>query len=313
MTSLYTSNRSYYNGDSGVSYIAVAQNGSVYAFGGNDGDRLGMREKPSDFIVTNYKQPQKSRISNVKEASCAEKSCLWLKKDGTVTETTTDFYEKAITIPNNEKIVDVEFSPPAKFALSETGKLFVWGDGSTYLKDYYMLGMGNVQRIDSPTEMTMLGSVARISVDLNTVTVLTQKGELYGWGMFVPIIGGTPMNPKPTIYSPSLIPTPNGEKVVEVFGAGEMIRLQSGLFYGTGHFVKTCYLETQDSSLKEDSWMLLNSLSSPNKFVGGVESGIYKDPSNNLHLVGWKSELPSNTPDSEYRKAITLPKINTSW
>ncbi|XP_065219284.1 RCC1 and BTB domain-containing protein 1-like isoform X3 [Planococcus citri] len=87
---------------------------------------------------------------------------------------------KAISCLNGKKVEDFIFGKEFVIALNEDGRLFSWGANNSG-----QLGLGDVGTTYKPTLISTLSSrtIIKVVCGDNTVFVLTDKGEIFSWGL----------------------------------------------------------------------------------------------------------------------------------
>lgn len=79
-----------------------------------------------------------------------------------------------------KKIVQIDAAENTGFALSEDGTLYIWG-----ANDYGILGNGSADEneiYETPVRLVFSEKIKKVSAETMTVMILTESGDVYGWG-----------------------------------------------------------------------------------------------------------------------------------
>lgn len=187
---------------------AVTKNGEVYTWGHLSYGKLGhsldilnpeldLRSSTARSSIENsiIKIPKKvENIPKAKKVLCKYNNTFILTQEGEVlvlgsvekgingTGRKRDDIEKPEKIEElkNKKIIDISAGNNFCIALDENGKLYSWG-----LNNYGQLGEGDSYVVSKPVNIDALNhhKIIKISCGENFSMALSDKGEVFSWGM----------------------------------------------------------------------------------------------------------------------------------
>jgi alpha-tubulin suppressor-like RCC1 family protein len=212
---VYTAKHSTYS----FSYF-IDINDNIYSVGSNNYGTLGDygETKKINMISSAFHEEKIVAVSSGQDHSSAitetGKLYTWgwnqygQLGDGTTTNKSTPTLIDAF---NGEKIVAVSLGASHSSAITETGKLYIWG------YNYYgQLGDGTTTNISTPTLIDSFGGEKVVAVSLGYYhsSAITETGKLYTWGLnnYGRLGDGTTTQRN----TPTLIDAFGGEKIVSV-------------------------------------------------------------------------------------------------
>ena len=234
--------------------LALKKDGSLYGWGSNKYAQLGQGTEYNDdqatncvLVPTEIAVPGNPVVTDVAAGDCFS---ILLTEDGevftcgrasdgqtgigglnptrkTVVSTFTKIEQSGF---GNEKIVAIDAAENAGFALSESGKLYIWG-----ANDKGILGSGSVDENDifeTPELLSFDEKIVRVSAETMTVLALTESGKVYGWGDNSVSQLGTAVAEDVSVGSPVPI-----EKFYEADGSETEISVKDILCGGRTNFV----------------------------------------------------------------------------
>lgn len=143
--------------------------------------------------------------------------------------TTTSKTPQPMTTLNDHNIIDVAGGQYFGMALSDEGRVFIWGyDGNG------VQGNGSGGRNLNPVELLNLGNVKQIAGQYYTAIVVNEAGEVYSWGRGANYVSGHGTTADQ--QSPKKMVFPEGEKIKYVnigWNSGHAIS-ESNQLYGWG-------------------------------------------------------------------------------
>lgn len=256
---LYTSYGSMQN-ESNYSYVAVLSNGDAYVMGNNYDNKLGIAPIGNKYPM--YPYLVKSNISNVKKAGCGIYSCVWLKKDGSVTlssESTYNSYETNVVLPQGEKIVDVIGIKYVHYLVSESGNVYSWTGKKNYgSSSDPLLGLANKNNVQNPTKIPLPSKVIDYQVDNQSLSVKLENDTFYVMGSDAAFSYDS---------GPGKIVAPQNESIKKVWGGGELLLTKSGKYFAYGSRSSYNYPDTKDDYRTE-----IKSLSGATNIYGTVDA-----------------------------------------
>lgn len=199
---------SFDTGKSGFA-LAITENGKLYGWGNNANGQLAKEIKTDTEKETENCYPIPFEIelpqgSTPLEVDAGAKHSLLLTKEGEVYAWGESFYgqlglsletEKKklnVTTPTkisqekfgNERVVQIATTDATSYALTQSGKVYAWGDS-----DYGQIGDGVADPnssalpdlVNAPVQ-TLLSNIKKISAEGATALALTQDGQVFVWG-----------------------------------------------------------------------------------------------------------------------------------
>ncbi|MBQ8310812.1 MAG: hypothetical protein IJX80_07360 [Clostridia bacterium] len=209
----------------GINFVlALNTSGEIYAWGNNDNGTLGNNSTVSASHPTKVSTPDGKVFTQI---SAGEKHALALTDDGSVyVWGANDFGQlgletnETVTVPTaltalaDQTIVDVAAGDQFSLALSNTGKIYAWGDNQ-----YHQLGESTKtagQMRNTPTVISALAQSFAISISAGaeSAAAITSDGATYLWGRNDNFQLGTEQNPMLPFKPTSTKYTINAEAVV---------------------------------------------------------------------------------------------------
>ena len=160
--------------------FAIAENGSVWAWGRNDYGQLGlgdgeMRDAPEELA-----------LDGVVQVAAGDYHTLFLTADGQVYGAgcsedydqlaTGAFENESLPVPIMDGITRIWAGRDISAALDADGKLWAWG-----ANDLGQLGLGHTDAVDGPTELPLEG-IVDIAVGKQFMAALLEDGSVWTWG-----------------------------------------------------------------------------------------------------------------------------------
>ncbi len=170
---------------------AVTTDGELYMWGNNDYGQLG------NSVTFNKKKPIKKKIKGnpkISQVSCGNNHTGAITEDGrlymwgwndhgqlgdnTVIYT---FTTSLIKIKGNPKIVQVSCGRDRTYAVTESGRLYAWGDN---FNDHLGTETPECKMVKKPTRVNIKGNqrIIQVSCGGSHAGAITEDGELYMWG-----------------------------------------------------------------------------------------------------------------------------------
>ena len=156
----------------------------IYVWGGNEYGQLGLGNNRT------YCSPQKLQLSNVTSISCGVTHAIAFAKNSNKIYVwgTNHFGELGLGDNKNYNrptelflplnVLKIRCGQHHTIALSASGKLFVWGENSSC-----ELGLGDRTHRNIPHELLLEDKIViGVSCGMSHTMVLTNRGEIYGWG-----------------------------------------------------------------------------------------------------------------------------------
>ena len=214
---------SFDTGKSGF-VLAITESGKLYGWGNNTNGQLGKEIKTGDGVeetANYYATPSEIALPTQAAAVMVDagaKHSLALTDDGAVYAWGQSYYGQLglsleteknklnVTEPtripqekfSGEKVVQIATTDATSYALTESGKVYAWGDS-----DYGQIGDGNADPSDKDLPdlvnapvATLLSGVAKISAEGTTALALTEDGKAFVWGNMQSGQGGVAQSAK---------------------------------------------------------------------------------------------------------------------